>query len=115
VCILDDEPRTGGRHCGSVDPNVCRSQKITFSASVMIQPESGPICLLGTESQQKVCWEILVAGSDQGIEAGQVSLRLVTKGGRQTTVAKDWNIGASSIADGRFGMILPVFMVFLLH
>lgn len=105
VCILDDEPRTGGRHCGSVDPNVCQSQKITFSASVMIQPESGPICLLGTESQQKVCWEILVAGSDQGIEAGQVGLRLVTKGGRQTTVAKEWNIGASSIADGRWHIV----------
>eukprot|EP01018_Ginkgo_biloba_P017061 Gb_09128 [translate_table: standard] len=102
VCILDDEPRTGGRHCGSVDPNVCRSRKITFSASVMIQPESGPVCLLGTESKQKVCWEILVAGSEQGIEAGQVGLRLVMKGERQTTVAKGWNIGATSIADGRW-------------
>ncbi|KAH9329441.1 hypothetical protein KI387_001549 [Taxus chinensis] len=102
VCILGDEPRTGGRHCGYVDPNICRRQKITFSASVMIQPESGPVCLLGTESQQRVCWEILVAGSEQGIEAGQVGLRLVTKGERQTTVAKGWNIGASSIADGRW-------------
>ncbi|GLJ45014.1 hypothetical protein SUGI_0947480 [Cryptomeria japonica] len=102
VCIFDDEPRTGGRHCGSVDPHVCQSRKITFSASVMIQPESGPVCLLGTESQQKVCWEILVAGSEQGIEAGQVGLRLVTKGERQSAVTKRWNIGASSIADGRW-------------
>lgn len=66
----------------------------------MIQPESGPVCLLGTEFQ-KVCWEILVAGSEQGIEAGQVGLRLVTKGERLTTVAKEWCIGAACIADGR--------------
>lgn len=68
----------------------------------MIQPESGPVCLLGTEFQKKVCWEILVAGSEQGIEAGQVGLRLITKGDRQTTVTKEWSISAASIADGRF-------------
>lgn len=68
----------------------------------MIQPESGPVCLLGTEFQQKICWEILVAGAEQGIEAGQVGLRLITKGDRQTTVAKEWSISATSIADGRF-------------
>lgn len=67
----------------------------------MIQPESGPVCLLGTEFQKKVCWEILVAGSEQGIEAGQVGLRLITKGDRQTAV-KEWSISATSIADGRF-------------
>lgn len=67
----------------------------------MIQPESGPVCLLGTELQKRVCWEILVAGSEQGIEAGQVGLRLITKGDRQTTVAKEWSISSSSIADGR--------------
>ncbi|KAF3782219.1 Calpain-type cysteine protease [Nymphaea thermarum] len=105
VCILDDEPRTGGRHCGPLDPNICQSQKVTFSVAVMIQPESGPVCLLGTELQKKVCWEILVAGSEQGIEAGQVGLRMVTKGDRQTTVAKEWCIGASSIADGRWHMV----------
>lgn len=68
----------------------------------MIQPESGPVCLLGTEFQQKICWEILVAGAEQGIEAGQVGLRLITKGDRQTTVAKEWSISATCIADGRF-------------
>ena len=72
----------------------------------MIQPESGPVCLLGTEFQKKVCWEILVAGSEQGIEAGQVGLRLITKGDRQTTVAKEWSISATSIADGRSGLFL---------
>lgn len=101
VCVLDDEPRSTGRHCGEIDPTICRTQKISFSIAVMVQPESGPVCLLGTEFQKKVCWEILVAGSEQGIEAGQVGLRLVTKGDRLTTVAKEWNIGASSIADGR--------------
>ncbi|KAB2038822.1 hypothetical protein ES319_D03G170200v1 [Gossypium barbadense] len=102
VCILDDEPTTSGRHCGQIDPSMCQSQKVSFSVAVMIQPESGPVCLLGTEFQKKVCWEILVAGSEQGIEAGQVGLRLITKGDRQTTVAKEWSISATSIADGRW-------------
>jgi muramidase (phage lysozyme) len=39
------------------------------------------------------------------MEAGQVGLRLVTKGERMTTVAKEWNIGASSIADGRYQLV----------
>ncbi|TYI34796.1 hypothetical protein ES332_A03G034500v1 [Gossypium tomentosum] len=102
VCILDDEPTTSGRHCGQIDPSMCQSQKVSFSVAVMIQPESGPVCLLGTEFQKKVCWEILVAGSEQGIEAGQVGLRLITKGDRQTTAAKEWSISATSIADGRW-------------
>ncbi|KAJ7980590.1 calpain-type cysteine protease DEK1 [Quillaja saponaria] len=105
ICILDDEPTPSGRHCGSVDPILCQSQKISFSVSLMIQPESGPVCLLGTEFQKKVCWEILVAGSEQGIEAGQVGLRLITKGDRQTTVAKEWSVSATSIADGRWHII----------
>uniref|UniRef100_M8C6S9 Protein DEFECTIVE KERNEL 1 n=1 Tax=Aegilops tauschii TaxID=37682 RepID=M8C6S9_AEGTA len=63
------------------------------------------VCLFGTEFEKKVCWEILVAGSEQGMEAGQVGLRLVTKGERMTTVAKEWNIGASSIADGRWHIV----------
>ena len=103
ICVLDDEPTTSGRHCGQVDPSICRSQKVSFSIAVLIQPESGPVCLLGTEFQKKVCWEILVAGSEQGIEAGQVGLRLISKGDRQTTVAKEWSISATSIADGRSG------------
>ncbi|KAL8255534.1 hypothetical protein R6Q59_030601 [Mikania micrantha] len=102
VCVLDDEPVTSGRYCGQMDPAVCLSQKVSFSMAVMIQPESGPVCLLGTEFQKQVCWEILVAGSEQGIEAGQVGLRLITKGDRQTTVSKEWNIGAACIADGRW-------------
>ncbi|OMO61416.1 hypothetical protein CCACVL1_23541 [Corchorus capsularis] len=105
VCILDDEPTTSGRHYGQIDPSMCQSQKVSFSIAVMIQPESGPVCLLGTEFQKKVCWEILVAGSEQGIEAGQVGLRLITKGDRQTTVAKEWSISATSIADGRWHII----------
>nr|GEY59140.1 calpain-type cysteine protease DEK1 [Tanacetum cinerariifolium] len=102
VCVLDDEPITSGRYCGQLDPTICRSQKVTFSMAVMIQPESGPVCLLGTEFQKQVCWEILVAGPEQGIEAGQVGLRLITKGDRQSTVCKEWNIGAACIADGRW-------------
>ncbi|PSR95355.1 Calpain-type cysteine protease [Actinidia chinensis var. chinensis] len=105
VCVLDDEPTTIGRHCGQIDLSVCESQKISFSIAVTIQPESGPVCLLGTEFQKRVCWEILVAGSEQGIEAGQVGLRLITKGDRQTTVAKEWSISAASIADGRWHMV----------
>lgn len=105
ICVLDDEPTTSGRHCGQIDASICQSQKVSFSIAVMIQPESGPVCLLGTEFQKKVCWEILVAGSEQGIEAGQVGLRLITKGDRQTTVAKDWSISATSIADGRWHIV----------
>ncbi|KAL0000054.1 hypothetical protein SO802_019656 [Lithocarpus litseifolius] len=105
VCVLDDEPTASGRNCGQIDPSVCQSQKVSFSIAVMIQPESGPVCLLGTEFQKKVCWEILVAGSEQGIEAGQVGLRLITKGDRQTTVAKEWSISATSIADGRWHIV----------
>ncbi|MFS8005870.1 putative calpain-3 protein [Helianthus anomalus] len=105
VCVLDDEPVTSGRYCGQLDPTICLSQKVSFSMAVMIQPESGPVCLLGTEFQKQVCWEILVAGSEQGIEAGQVGLRLITKGDRQTTVSKEWNIGAACIADGRWHMV----------
>lgn len=102
VCVLDDEPTTSGRHFGQIDPSLCQTQRVCFSAAVMIQPDSGPVCLLGTEFERRVCWEILVAGSEQGIEAGQVGLRLITKGDRQTTVAKEWSISSSSIADGRF-------------
>ncbi|GLT39413.1 hypothetical protein SLA2020_136050 [Shorea laevis] len=105
VCVLDDEPTTSGRNCGQIDPSICQSQKVSFSIAVMIQPESGPVCLLGTEFQKKVCWEILVAGSEQGIEAGQVGLRLITKGDRQTTVAREWSISATSIADGRWHIV----------
>lgn len=102
ICLLDDEPTACGRHCGPIDSSLCQSQKVSFSIALMIQPESGPVCLLGTEFQKKVCWEILVAGAEQGIEAGQVGLRLITKGDRQMTVAKEWSISATSIADGRF-------------
>ncbi|EEF38998.1 calpain, putative [Ricinus communis] len=105
ICILDDEPTTSGRNCGEIDPSICQTQKVSFSIAVMIQPESGPVCLLGTEFQKKVCWEILVAGAEQGIEAGQVGLRLITKGDRQTTVAKEWSISATSIADGRWHIV----------
>ncbi|WCJ28805.1 calpain-type cysteine protease family [Euphorbia peplus] len=105
ICILDDEPTTSGRHCGEVDPSICRTRKVSFSIATMIQPESGPVCLFGTDFQKKVCWEILVAGAEQGMEAGQVGLRLITKGDRQTTVAKEWSIGVTSIADGRWHIV----------
>ncbi|KAI3924358.1 hypothetical protein MKW98_032559 [Papaver atlanticum] len=105
VCILDDEPTAGGRHCGQIDPSISESHKVSFSIAVMIQPESGPVCLMGTEFQKKVCWEVLVVGSEQGIEAGQVGLRLVTIGDRQSTVAKEWSVGATSIADGRWHIV----------
>ncbi|XP_051113651.1 calpain-type cysteine protease DEK1 [Andrographis paniculata] len=105
VCVLDDEPTTSGRHCGEIDLSLCQSQRISLSIAVMIQPESGPVCLLGTEFQRNICWEILVAGSEQGIEAGQVGLRLITKGDRQSTVGKEWSISSSSIADGRWHIV----------
>lgn len=81
---------------------MCQSQKVTLSVVVMIQPDSGPVCLLGTEFRKKFCWEFLVAGSEQGLEAGQVGLRLITKGDRQTAEAKEWSISGTCIADGRF-------------
>ena len=34
------------------------------------------------------CWKNLVAGSEYGIKAGQVGLRLVTKVDRRTIIAK---------------------------
>ncbi|CAM8889204.1 unnamed protein product [Rhodiola kirilowii] len=105
VCVLDDEATTSGRNCGQIDTALCQSQKVTFSMAVLIQPESGPVCLLGTEFQTAICWEILVAGSEQGIEAGQVGLKLITKGDRQTIVAKEWSIGVTSIADGRWHVV----------
>ncbi|KAG5029588.1 hypothetical protein JHK87_013102 [Glycine soja] len=105
ICVLDDEPTASGKHCGPIDSSLCQSQKVSFSIALMIQPESGPVCLLGTEFQKKICWEILVAGSEQGIEAGQVGLRLITKGDRQTTVAKEWSISTTSIADGRWHIV----------
>ncbi|GAB2286981.1 Calpain-type cysteine protease dek1 [Dionaea muscipula] len=108
VCVLDDEPTTSGKHCGVLDPNVCESRKVSFSVAVMVQPDSGPVCLLGTEFQKKVCLEFLVAGSEQGIEAGQVGLKLITKGDRQTTVAKEWNISGTSVTDGRWHIITVV-------
>lgn len=101
VCVLDDEATSSGKHCGELDPALCRSQKVSFSVAVMILPESGPVCLLATEFQKQVCWELLVAGSEQGIEAGQVGLRIITKSDRQSTVAKEWSISGTSIADGR--------------
>ncbi|XP_047321349.1 calpain-type cysteine protease DEK1-like [Impatiens glandulifera] len=103
-CILDNEP-TNGKHYGLIDQSICGSQKVSFSAGVLVQPESGPVCLLGTEFQKKLCWEVLVAGSEQGMEAGQVGIRLITKGERQTTVSKEWSIGATSIADGRWHIV----------
>ncbi|KAM3271156.1 hypothetical protein P3S67_029359 [Capsicum chacoense] len=45
VCILDDEPTTSGRQCGQIDPTVCQCQKISCSLAIMVQPESGPVCL----------------------------------------------------------------------
>ncbi|PHU01721.1 Calpain-type cysteine protease DEK1 [Capsicum chinense] len=90
VCILDDEPTTSGRQCGQIDPIVCQCQKISCSLAVMVQPESGPVCLFGTEFQKNICWEFLVVGSEQGIEAGQVGLRLITKTDKQTTNTSRW-------------------------
>ncbi|PHT29273.1 Calpain-type cysteine protease DEK1 [Capsicum baccatum] len=114
VCILDDEPTTRGRQCGEIDPTVCQCQKISCSLAVMVQPESGPVCLFGTEFQKNICWEFLVAGSDQGIEAGQVGLRLITKTDKQTTV-KEWIISATSIADGMFISFSSLSCQFLWH
>ncbi|KAL3697653.1 hypothetical protein R1sor_011729 [Riccia sorocarpa] len=104
-CIVDDEPRSVPRPCGVLDTSLCGSRKISFSAAVLVQPESGPICLMGSESQQHICWEIFIAGAEEGLEAGQVGLRLVVKGAGQTTSVKDWNIGNTCIHDGRWHTI----------
>lgn len=53
-----------------------------------------------------------MAGSEQGIEAGQVGLKIITKGDRQTTVAKEWSIGAASIADGRYSSYVNFILIF---
>lgn len=100
-CIIDDEPRSVPRPCGVLDPSLCGSRKVTFSAAVLVQPQSGPICLMGSEAQQRICWEIFIAGAEEGLEAGQVGLRLVVKGAGQTTSVKDWNIGNTCLHDGR--------------
>ncbi|XP_022987996.1 calpain-type cysteine protease DEK1-like [Cucurbita maxima] len=105
VCVLDDEPIGCGKHCGQIEASICQTRKISVSIAALIQPESGPVCLFGTEYQKKICWEFLVAGSEQGIEAGQVGLRLITKGDRQSTVTKEWSISATSIADGRWHIV----------
>ncbi|KAL2644549.1 hypothetical protein R1flu_012136 [Riccia fluitans] len=104
-CIIDDEPRSVPRPCGVLDPSLCGSRKVTFSAAVLVQPESGPICLMGSEAQQRICWEIFIAGAEEGLEAGQVGLRLVVKGAGQTTSVKDWNIGNTCLHDGRWHTI----------
>jgi hypothetical protein len=101
VCIMDDEPRSVGRPCGPIDPAVCGSWKVTFSAAVRIQPDSGPVCVLGTEAHNQKCWEFLIAGVEQGLEAGQIGLRLVVKGAGQTTYNREWFIGTTCITDGR--------------
>ncbi|KAG6548076.1 hypothetical protein Mapa_010510 [Marchantia paleacea] len=101
-CIIDDEPRSVPRPCGVLDPSLCGRRKVTFSAAVLVQPESGPICLMGSEAQQRICWEIFIAGAEEGLEAGQVGLRLVVKGAGQTTSVKDWNIGNTCLHDGRW-------------
>jgi hypothetical protein len=88
---------------------VCGSWKVTFSAAVMIQPDSGPICILGAEALNHKCWEFLIAGAEQGLEAGQIGLRLVLKGASQTTYNREWFIGTTCIADGRSGCFKPQF------
>lgn len=102
VCVMDNEPRNSGRCCGLIDPSVCGSQKVSFSAAVMIQPDSGPVCILGVEAHNKKCLEFLVAGAEQGLEAGQVGLRLVSKGAGQSTHNREWFIGHTCVADGRW-------------
>lgn len=99
--MMDNEPRNSGRCCGLIDPSVCGSQKVSFSAAVMIQPDSGPVCILGVEAHNKKCLEFLVAGAEQGLEAGQVGLRLVSKGAGQSTHNREWFIGHTCVADGR--------------
>ncbi|KAJ7531630.1 hypothetical protein O6H91_14G051800 [Diphasiastrum complanatum] len=108
VCVIDDEPRVGGRPCGDIDHTVCGSKRVTFSAAIVVQPDSGPVCIFGTESRQQICWEILIAGAEQGLEAGQVGLRLVLKGSGQTTIVKERTIGNTCIADGRWHTVALV-------
>ncbi|EFJ08518.1 hypothetical protein SELMODRAFT_236021 [Selaginella moellendorffii] len=102
ICVIDDEPRTTGRHCGTIDAAVCGFKSITCSAAIMVQPQSGPVCILGTESCQKICLEILIAGAEQNLESGQVGIRLVLKGPGHTMTVRERNIGNTDIADGRW-------------
>lgn len=100
VCVVDDEPRTGGRSCGPVHLSLCGSRRVTISAAIVVQPESGPVYMFGSESREQICWEVYIAGAEQGLEAGQIGLRLV-RGAAQTSTLREWNIGGTSIADGR--------------
>lgn len=114
--MMDDEPRSVGRACGPIDPAICGSWKVTFSAAINVQPDSGPVCVLGAEASNQKCWEFLIAGAEQGLEAGQIGLRLVVKGAGQTTSNREWFIGNTCIADGRWepaNSFLQLFSPFL--
>jgi hypothetical protein len=101
VCILDAEPQSEGRCCGIMDPSVCGSPRVTFSAAIQVEVESGPVCLLGTERHGQFCLEIFVSGANLAFDGGQVGLRLVMKGDKQTMITRSWNIGTHNLADGR--------------
>ncbi|MCO5606609.1 hypothetical protein L7F22_060797 [Adiantum nelumboides] len=102
VCIVDAEPLSEGRCCGVMEPSVCGGSKVTFSAAVQVEVESGPVCLLGTEKHGQYCLEIFVSGANLAFDGGQVGLRLVLKGDKQTMITRSWNIGTHNLADGRW-------------
>lgn len=102
VCILDAEPHSEGRCCGVMDPSICGGPRVTFSAAVQVEVESGPVCLLGTEKHGQFCLEIFVSGANLAFDGGQVGLRLVMKGDKQTMITRSWNIGTHNLADGRW-------------
>eukprot|EP00250_Pteridium_aquilinum_P020316 c24782_g3_i2 orf=517-6945(-) len=102
VCILDAEPHNEGRCCGVMDPSVCGGPRVTFSAAVQVEVESGPVCLLGTEKHGQICLEIFVSGANLAFDGGQVGLRLVMRGDKQTMITRSWNIGTHNLADGRW-------------
>lgn len=102
ICIIDAEPQSEGRACGAIDPSVCGSPRVSFSAAVLMEVGSGPVCLLGTETHNYFCLEIFIAGADLAFDGGQVGLRLVMKGEKQTTITRCWNIGTHNLADGRW-------------
>ncbi|KAH6559054.1 hypothetical protein KP509_1Z029900 [Ceratopteris richardii] len=102
VCIIDAEPLNEGRCCGNMDPSVCSSTKVTFSAAVQVEVESGPVCLLGTEKHGQYCLEIFISGANLAFDGGQVGLRLVLRGDKQTMITRCWNVGTHNLADGRW-------------
>ena len=52
---------------------------MSFSAAVMIQLDSGQVCILGVKAYNQKCWGFLVAGAEQCLGAGMFNCGLYLK------------------------------------